>query len=204
MNLLFDIGFNLGGFSKPFIENDSNLKVIAVEANPQFFNYYGTYPNITFLNYALSDKDNQELDFYISDSHTISTIEKRWINEGRFINYKWKSPIKVKTITLDNLIQKYGIPNLIKIDIEGYEHIAIKGLTQKAKYICFEWTEEFFNDHVSIIINHLKSIGYDQFNYIIGDNYKDFNGTYKSWEDLNMKAIIDPPKKDKWGMIFCK
>ena len=48
-------------------------------------------------------------------------------------HYKFKDPIKVQTITLDDLIIQYGNPDLIKIDVEGYENKVLLGAIKTIK-----------------------------------------------------------------------
>ena len=74
-------------------------------------------------------------------------------NESRFYNTKYKEIICKKT-TIDKLIEKYGKPNLIKIDVEGGEYSCILSLTQKVDLLCFEWASEVKN----MIFVHLVSI----------------------------------------------
>ena len=41
-------------------------------------------------------------------------------------------------VTLDSLIDEYGLPQFIKLDIEGYESYALRGLSQPVPFIQFE------------------------------------------------------------------
>ena len=50
----------------------------------------------------------------------ISTFSDHW-NKGRFSSSKWDKVIEVETTTLDQLINDYGHPRFIKIDVEGFE-----------------------------------------------------------------------------------
>ena len=59
------------------------------------------------------------------------------------------------TITIDKLIQEYGTPELIKIDVEGGEFECLSSLTQKVNNICFEWASET-NDIIHIGHNFIE------------------------------------------------
>lgn len=68
---------------------------------------------------------------------------KDWIDavkQERFKSYTWSAPVKIPITTLDKLIEKYGKPHFIKIDVEGYELEVLKGLTQAINWISFEYT----------------------------------------------------------------
>ena len=163
MKKIFDIGYNVGAFTKACSEKHPGCEIIAVEANPHLVPEsapdnlicvpdFSTFNNnIQVLNYACSDEDYKEVDFYIeSRQPTISTASAEFMENSRFSqgnkyipkrSASWNRAIKVKSITLDRLIKDHGTPDLIKIDVEGYEYTVIKGLTSKAKMVCFESTE---------------------------------------------------------------
>ena len=48
--------------------------------------------------------------------------------------------IQATTITLDSLADIYGVPDLIKIDVEGAEWSVFRGMTRKMGMLSFEWT----------------------------------------------------------------
>ena len=58
MNIIFDIGFNLGEFSAIALQKYPSATIIGVDANPAF-NNVETASNITFLNRLVSHTDNQ-------------------------------------------------------------------------------------------------------------------------------------------------
>jgi hypothetical protein len=117
---------------------------------------------------------------------------------------KWTGEVTVKTITLDTLIKRYGMPGLIKIDIEGYEYIAIRGLTSKAKTICFEWTEELFNNCINTV-DYIKSLGYSEFAYTLA-NANEIPATYNTWDivEKQLSDMIIKDRKELFGMLFCR
>ena len=105
--------------------------------------------------------------------------------------------------TLDELIKKFGNPNYIKIDVEGFEHEVILGLTKKSGIVSFEFTSEFINDaHKSI--DHLISLGYLDFNYSLGERKK-FSTKWSNSEKIK-EQIKENIKKDDllWGDLYCK
>lgn len=205
--LLFDIGANNGSYAK---ENSSIYsKIISVEASPITYDKLkhnvASYSNITPLNVAISNSSTEYITFYhCTTADTISTLDKEWLSShtSRFGNYK--SSIKeltVPTISLDKLILTYGIPDLLKIDVEGAENIVIASLSQKVPLLCFEWAAEWREKNKECI-RQLICLGFDKFQIQMEDNYH-----YRPAE-LNKSAadIIDffdvaRDKKD-WGMIW--
>ena len=205
MNLIFDIGANAGQFTQACINKYPEAKIISIEANPNLIGSLQRFRsnNVTVLNNAVSDKSNEMIDFYISNENVLSTAHIDWIKKSRFAGKaRWSEPIKIKTVNLDDLIKTYGNPDLIKIDVEGYEYTVMKGLTSKQKDICFEWAEEEY-ENMNKTCEYLKTIGYENFGFIYKDAYLVKPNNFKSWEKLEIHNDIDVNRKNRWGMIWC-
>lgn len=205
--LIFDIGANIGNYS---ISNNIDNKIIAVEASPITFellkNNVANYKNITPINFAVSSfTDSSYITFYhCSAANTISTLDKNWLTspESRFYNYRDTiQEIVVKTISIDELIDIYGMPDLIKVDVEGAEYHVIKSLTKKINILCFEWASEWKNDILNTL-EHLTSLGYTKYHIQIGDGYKYRPSEYNmTIEDVKIHINNSIAKQD-WGMIW--
>ena len=233
MNLIFDIGFNIGEFTQTCFNKYNSCSVIAVEANPNLVStvsqHFFTNYNFSLLNNLVSDKEGESLDFYINPSASgISTASTHFMQNSRFTkgskyigenSTQWAAPIKVQSITIDSMIERYGIPDLIKIDVEGYELNVLKGLTQKANDICFEWHEEE-KENLYQILEHLQSIGYTQFGVIgyfeegdvfpkatfsdKGDPYLEYPKDFYTFENLELDKLINSERRVNYGMFFAK
>jgi hypothetical protein len=117
------------------------------------------------------------------------------------------------------MIERYGMPDLIKIDVEGYEYNVLSGLTQKANDICFEWHEEE-SESLYKILQHLQNIGYTQFGVIgwfdegdvfekatfsdKGDPYLEYPKSFYSLDELELDKLINPSRRVNYGMFFAK
>lgn len=233
MNLIFDIGFNVGEFTQTCFNKYPNCSVIAVEANPNLANsaspHFFTNYNLSLLNNLVSDVEGESLDFYISHKATgVSTASTEFMENSRFTkgskhlgenSIEWAAPIKVESITIDSMIERYGVPDLLKIDVEGYELNVLKGLTQKINDICFEWHEEE-SENLYKILQHLQSLGYNQFGVIgwfdegdifekatfsdKGDPYLEYPKNFYTLEDLELHKLINPERRVNYGMFFVK
>ena len=202
--LLFDIGANIGSWA---LDNyNDRTRIISVEASPNTFqtlqkNTSGK--NITCLNYAVSSSTEPTIDFFDCAANTISTLDEEWLNDktSRFYSQYPYKKIQVPTITIDKLILEYGIPDILKVDVEGAENIVLKSLTQQAKTICFEWASEW-NEKTFDGLNHLEKLSYTKFHIQDSDSYTYKPPSYTLTKTQVIEALnLTRPKLD-WGMIW--
>jgi FkbM family methyltransferase len=206
--LIFDIGANIGLFTDKCLEMYPECRVILIEPNKDLCNFlhekYKNNKNIKIIERVVASKDDEEIDFFISNADTISTSSLDWINNSRFTNhYIWMDPIKIKTITIDRLIFDYGKPDLIKVDVEGFEFEVFKGLSNKVNEICFEWAEETFNNTLNSV-KLLENLGYNSFGYIYNDEYLKKPEIYSEWSLCDLNTLIKNNSKELWGTIWVK
>jgi len=120
-------------------------------------------PNVIPLKYAVSDKDYERVEFYEAAEDGLSTLNKDWLTSDTMpYNGKQFWITQATTITLDTLANKYGEPDLIKIDVEGAEWSVFKGMTRKMGIITFEWTYATVAEH-SKQLDYLALLGYTEF-----------------------------------------
>lgn len=204
--LIFDIGANIGRYS---VENAKDNVIISVEASLKTYNILKEsvkrFSNITPLHYAVTPGNSPFIQFYeCSTANTLSTLNKEWLSHptSRFANFKNAiHEVTVPARTIDSLIKEYGMPDLIKVDVEGAEHIVLQSLTQKVPLLCFEWASEWVEQN-KVCIRHLASLGFSKFHIQMGDSYTYRPTSYGYTVDSIVKCMDTFTPKKEWGMIW--
>lgn len=207
MNLVFDIGANIGETTTFFAS--CAKKVVAIEPNPELFNklrYKFEKKNVTLDSRGISDSIGTKK-FYISNLHTLSTFSLDWVQSSRFAqSFDWGLELDIETTTLNDLIEEYGIPDYIKIDIEGHEFEVLTSFNKLLQntIIAFEWVEE---QHCKLlkILDHLYSLGYKNFCMAYNDQILlEKQISWKPYDKVFFDADFNPKRKEKWGMVYVK
>jgi FkbM family methyltransferase len=173
---VFDVGANMGNRVKAFL--DLKAKVVAVEPQKSCYKYlklmFGN--KIQLVTKGLGAKEGIK-NFYIADSRTLATFSEEFIkavkDSGRFGNNNWNKTEEIQMTTLDNLIQQYGVPSFIKIDVEGFEKEVLSGLSQKINALSFEYCVPEQLEQAMDCIKALKvSNPAMKFNYSVNESMK--------------------------------
>lgn len=211
---IFDIGANFGYYGALAAQktNKKESKVVFFEANPALIPYIRKTLGVNWLNeqsvienLAVSDKSQiiklNVLEDYIGSSSALPLNQIRSFM-GNKMYLKTAETINVKSVTLDDYCKKFNINSvdLIKMDIEGYEQRAYRGMAQVIKSspeltLFLEFTKEAYKN---------PEIFYNQ---IIGDfNYVyqiDDVGRLHKVSDKSYAAVIGTT--DDWVMpVFSK
>ena len=203
MDLIFDVGANIGDMTNIFKNNAK--KVVAFEPNPQLSNqlrYRFNMDNVVIDPRGISD-DIGIKNFNISAAHTISTLSDDWVTNSRFSDLNaWDLVLEIETITLDKAIDEYGVPDYIKIDIEGYEYEVLTSFTKLLNHtiISFEWAEEQKSKLIEII-NHLHHLGYNKFYRAENDIVLfDKDIEWVNYDEFKVADDLNPNRKEEGGL----
>ena len=203
----FDVGANIGTYSEVFLKL---CKIcIAIEPNKELINIIKKNNNklikrgkLQLIQAGLGSVCGEK-DFFISSSHTISSFSKEWVEAIRpkmFSHTKIVKTEKVQMLTLDYIIENNFMPNYIKMDIEGYELEAIKGLSQYIDIISFEYTLPHLKQDFNDIILKIDSLGCYSFKVLVIGEYA-FKYTFETKDELLEKVNLN--KITGVGDLFC-
>jgi FkbM family methyltransferase len=144
-DLAFDIGAHVGNRVRVFRRIGAH--VVAVEPQPDFVAVlrllYGRDSAVTIEPSGVAAETGQANLHLSSRTPTVSTFADSWMSgvqsDRRFQRVQWDSVISVPLITLDELIARHGEPQFCKIDVEGFEHQVLSGLSQPIPALSFEY-----------------------------------------------------------------
>jgi FkbM family methyltransferase len=170
-DVFIDIGANIGYFSLLAAKHQPTAKIFSFEPVSSLFKQFeenisiNGFKNIIAVNAAVGER-NDEREIYISgdDNKGMSSFEKPE-------NYSGKTET-VKVVEFDDWVNKSGFYkiDLIKIDVEGSELFALKGMSETFKnfkpLIIIEinpQTFRHFNFTGTDILNYLNGFGFSSF-----------------------------------------
>lgn len=195
--LLFDIGANRGDATVAGVK--LGYKVIALEPAPKVFaelvRNFIYDPNVVLLRLAVSEKHGERIEFYECVEDGLSTMEKSWLTDSSMpYNGKEFRTINVNTCTMDWLVEQFGKPDLIKIDVEGAEWAVLRGMTKHSGKIALEWTMETMGKH-NEQLQYLKSIGYTKFKLQFIEHH--LVEPEDAWQKIDEDTDLEKIRQDK-------
>jgi hypothetical protein len=90
---------------------------------------------------------------------------------GRFGKHQYAERFMVKVIKVESLIEKFGRPSFIKIDVEGFEEHVLAGISTRPSALSFEWTPEMF-EHAERCMRICETLGLNYFHISFGESMK--------------------------------
>lgn len=211
-DLCFDIGANLGNRTRMFLE--LGAKVICVEPQKKcldkLYRLFGRNSNVIIVSKGVASEEGI-MDLAIcKDEPAISTLSERFKKESMFAveyGYCWQENERIVVTTLDSLISQYGMPAFCKIDVEGFEKEAFRGLTRPVPLVSFEFQSRFL-DEAAECLRILSFIAPYRFNFATAEPTSGRGLELPEWVNLRtLSKKLDVLKKDDpniWGDIYAR
>jgi FkbM family methyltransferase len=189
-DLCFDVGANIGERAEIFLK--LGAKVVCIEPQTKCVDVLKKKfdnENVTILPYAIGSQTGETELMLCDETDECSTLSKEFVSTYAGVsNFHWTKKQKVKVETLENICEKYGLPKLCKIDVEGYESEVFKGLRTPIDIICFEFNRPLLND-TKRSLESLAALSNYECNYIV-------------YERMNLVMPAWIPIKEFTGKVF--
>jgi membrane glycosyltransferase len=175
-DLVFDIGAHVGDRIAAF--RRLGASVVAVEPQPALVKtlklLYGRDRAVNIEAAAIaSSPGTVELKLNI-DNPTVATASQAFVDAAQgapgWQGQSWTTTIRVPAVTLDELIERYGKPTFVKVDVEGLEAQALGGLSHRVPALSFEFTT-ILPGVAAECIRRCETLGYVRFNAILGEKH---------------------------------
>jgi FkbM family methyltransferase len=180
MTLIYDVGLHDGRDTARYLREGA--RVIAIDANPVMcqnatvqFDDYIKAGQLTILNRGIAAHKGS-FEFWICDD----------ISEWSSFNFAIASRNRVKhhsisvdCVPIDDVIREFGVPDYMKIDIEGNDRACLDKLGTKIalRYLSIEMDHSTGDDD----LNCLGKLGYRKFKVICQNNSRHQTTIHNMW-----------------------
>mgnify|MGYP001278431576 CR=1 FL=1 len=173
--LVYDVGMHNGEDVAYYLHK--NYSVVAIEANPdlvrkaeQQFASSIRSGRLIILHSAISDRDNDSVNFFVSKNSIWSSLRSEIAGREGL----QKEVIKVKTKKLSSIMTECGMPEYCKIDIEGYDIVALKTLAElgtvprflSVEAECAGDLDRLTEEQALETLTTLRGLGYQKFKLV--------------------------------------
>ena len=206
--LVFDIGAHVGDRVASF--RRLGARVVAVEPQPAVLRalrlMFRNDAGVSLVPGAVGASEGIARMFLNTANPTVSTLSQDFIAAADgapgWEGQEWDSATDVAVTTLDALIAVHGLPDFIKIDVEGHEAEVLSGLTQAPPALSFEMTT-IQRQPALDALERVASLGDYRFNLSLGETHA---LTLDDWvtADRMGDALRDLPHDANSGDVYAR
>jgi FkbM family methyltransferase len=173
--LAFDIGAHVGDRTACF--RRLGARVVAVEPQPDLAALlradFRDDPDVHVIAAAVGAAAGVA-SLYRNDANpTVSTLSADFVAAASgapgWEGQDWNAESETPLVTFDALIAEHGAPDFAKIDVEGYEHEVLAGLSRPVRCLSFEFTT-IQKGVATACLRRLAELGYTAFRASLGES----------------------------------
>lgn len=207
-DLVFDIGAHVGNRARAFAA--LGCRVVALEPQPDFARllraFFSRSSQVVVVESAVAAAAGRGSLALSERTPTVTTLATDWQaareKEPDFAGVHWNRRIDVDTTTLDGLIERFGMPAFVKIDVEGSEPAVLAGLGHPVAALSFEYLPRALPEAESCL-TRLAALGPYRFNWSIGESSRLVSDR---WLDASetLAALRTPAAQRRSGDIYAR
>jgi FkbM family methyltransferase len=172
--LAFDIGAHVGDRAAAFAR--LGARVVALEPQPAIARFLRIrHRGIAVVQAAAGARRGRVLLHVNAANPTVSTASEAFLRAADgaagWDGQVWNARISVPCTTLAALVQRFGVPAFIKVDVEGFELAVLAALPRRVRALSFEFTT-IQRDVALACIDRLAGVGYRHFNASLGESLR--------------------------------
>ncbi|GGT30210.1 hypothetical protein GCM10010271_37820 [Streptomyces kurssanovii] len=196
--LVFDVGANMGNRTAVFLA--LGARVVAVEPQPlcavTLAKRFGTQSDFTLVRAGLAEKPGAAT-LHLASSHVLASMSSEFMNRSVYAGNSWTDEVRVHVTTLDAMIDVFGVPDFCKIDVEGYEHETLQGLSQAIPALSLEFNP-VMRDMTAKCFDHLGSLAAYRYAFSPGETMS----PVRDWFDHDTAVSMALDESLPWGDFY--
>jgi FkbM family methyltransferase len=207
-DLAFDVGAHVGNRTRAL--SRLGCRVVAIEPQPDFARFLrltlARADRVEVVEAAVGDHPGRSV-LSISDrTPTVTTLADDWrrdrAGDPGFASVRWNRQVDVAVTTLDALIDRFGMPAFVKIDVEGHEPSVLAGLSHAVRAVSFEYLPGV-QTRVETCVARLETQGRYRFNWSEGERHRFGSAQWVGGEEL-LARLAAGPMQTTCGDVYAR